>query len=150
LSFTDIVDSHFRFLERDFSFHRRENSITAGVGDVVEYERFPLEILIGWYKGEVEVTFSIAYAYATDHPPFRPYISRTFDLTELAIRRNPSAFAECRASLTKGACVTSLEQADSLLGVYSAVMKDTCAPILGGDPSPLEEITIERRAQTPN
>src|SRR6266851_3402053 len=56
-----------------------------------------------------------------------------FDLGEIAIRRNPNAFAEHRASLTNGAYVTSLEQAASLLGVYSAVMKDTCAPILGGD-----------------
>jgi hypothetical protein len=150
MSFTDTVESRFRFLERDFSFHRREKPTTAGIGDVVEYERFPVEIVIGWYKGEVEVTFSIAYAYATDHPPFRPYISRTFDLSELAIRRNSSAFAEHISSLTNDAYVTSLEQADAVLGVYSAVMKDTCAPILGGDLSLLEEITIERRAKAPN
>jgi hypothetical protein len=145
MSFVDIVGSHFQFLERDFAFHRREDRIAAGVGDLVEYERFPVEIFISWYKGEVEVTFSIAYAYATDHPPFRPYISRTFDLSALAIRRNPRAFAERSASLIKGPCVTSLEQADSLLGLYSAVMKDTCAPILSGDLSLLKEITIERR-----
>jgi hypothetical protein len=150
MTFTNIVESQFRFLETDFSFHRRENPVTAGIGDVVEYERFPVEISIGWYKGEVDVAFSIAYAYATDHPPFRPYISRTFDLRELATRRNPRAFADHAESLSKSAGATSLKQADMILGVYSAVMKATCAPILGGDLSLLEEITVERRDQAPN
>jgi hypothetical protein len=150
MSFNNVVESQFRFLERDFSFHRREKPITAGIGDVVEYERFPVEISIGWYKGEVDVVFSIVYAYATDHPPFRPYISRTFNLSELATRRNPQAFADHMASLSKSAGATSLKQADMILGVYSAVMKSTCAPILSGDLSLLEEITIERRAQAPN
>lgn len=83
MSFANIVNTHFRFLEQDFSFHRRETPTAAAIGDVVEYERFPLETVIGRYKGEVDVAFSIAYAYAVDHPPFRPYISRSFGLASV-------------------------------------------------------------------
>ena len=88
--FQTAVASTFGFLQRDYGFAPVDRA-DVKVGEFAEYRKDPLTVTIGWYKGEIDVNFTIALDYVAGHAVFRPYLSRMFALYEIATRQNPAA-----------------------------------------------------------
>jgi len=144
MSFSSEVASAFGFLVTDHGF-RFVDCPGYRAGERVEFQKNPLTIGFGWYKGEVDVDFSLALEYASNHKIFRPYLSRTFQLREVAVRQNPDAFASWATRKDLGGFVTRAEQAAPYLRACAEIMRQYCIPILDGDLSQLEKITMERK-----
>jgi hypothetical protein len=144
--FADLVSARFAFLVTDFGF-TRGTSADAGVE---KYTRFPLEVTLIWGQGEIDVILSVAYSYSLSHAIFSPYISRSFYLPELALRKNPHAFSIQHGWEVIPGPITSPERVDLELTRRAALLRKYCTPLLGGDLTLLEEITRERRATAPN
>jgi hypothetical protein len=84
--------------------------------------------------------------FTESHKIFRPYLSRTFGLSEIALRQDSNAFASLAARPDLRGFITSSDHARLFLVEYARVMKQYCIPILQGNLTLLEEITKERRA----
>jgi len=149
LSFQKVVAAAFDFLPRDFGFAWVDRS-DFKVGEFAEYRKDPLTVTIGWYKGEIDVNFAIALDYVTSHAVFRPYLSRTFALYEIATRQNPAAYADLSARMKGHGYVTNLEVARVYLEEATRIVKRFCTPILQGDYRLLEEITLARSGRRAN
>jgi hypothetical protein len=148
VSFQRTVASTFAFLPQEFGFQPVERS-DFKVGELAEYRKDPLTVTIGWYKGEIDVNFTIALDFAAGHPVFRPYLSRTFALYEIATRQNPAAYADLSARMKGHGYVTNLDVARVYLEEAAKIVRRFCAPILQGDFSLLEEITRARSGRRP-
>ena len=144
MSFAQQVADCCGFLADEYGF--RFAGEDHRVGEVVEYVKEPLTVYFGWYKGEIDIHVSLSLAHAANHAVFRPYLSRSFALRELALRQNPQAFADWAQRYPKAEYVTTPAQAAQWLGEWAAIMRRYCAPILAGDLALLEQITRERRA----
>ena len=146
MSFSSEVERAFGFLVTDHAFRFVEIP-DCRAGEMVEYRKEPITINFGWYKGEVDVNFSVALEFTTDHKVFRPYLSRTFQLREIAVAQNPDAFADWATRKDLGGFVTRAEQAAPYLAACAAIMCQYCGPVFAGDLSLLEKITLERKAR---
>ncbi len=148
MAFAGEVARHFDFLVRDHGFERVDRA-DFKLGELVSYRKDPLELSIGWYKGEIDITFSIALAFAAGHNVFRPYLSRTFSLYEVATRQDPSACAELSARMRALGFVVNLDIAAIYLEESAKIMQRFCVPILDGNFSMLEQITLTRPKKRP-
>ena len=84
---TELVDPTFAVLFRDYGFVRKPSDEEGHVS----YFKEPLLIDFWWGKGEIDVLVEVALSFTKDHKVFRAYISRTFELAELATRNDASA-----------------------------------------------------------
>ncbi|HZP10990.1 MAG TPA: hypothetical protein VFB36_01070 [Nevskiaceae bacterium] len=146
MSFAAEVAKRFDFLVRDHGFAWIDRS-EFKVGELATYRKDPIELSIGWYKGEVDLSFSIALDFAASHRVFRPYLSRTFGLHEIATRQDPAAYAELAARMRPLGFVTTLDIAAVYLEEAAKIVKRFAAPILGGDLGLLEKITLARQGK---
>jgi hypothetical protein len=142
-SFQSLVASVYDFLVREHGYQRVDRS-DFKVGEFAEYRKDPISITIGWYKGEIDVNFTVALDFAADHTIFRPFRSRMFALWEIATRENPAAYASLSARMKGHGYITNLESARAYLEESARIMKRFCTPILQGDFKQLEAITLAR------
>ena len=106
-----------------------------------------MSVDIWWGKGEVDVAFVVSLPFSKNHAIFRPYISRTFDLLEVALRVDPNALEPWRKrSGEPAAHITGHSGAEAYLTKCVELMRKHCAPLLNGDLAVLEQMTIQRRA----
>jgi hypothetical protein len=145
LSFSGEVANAFGFLVSDYGF-RLVDRPDFGAGEMIEFQKDPVTISIGWYKGEIDVNFSVSLDFAEAHKIFRPYLSRTFQLREIAVRQDPNAFASWVIRQDLGGSITRPEQATAYLDACATIMRQYCVPVLMGDLTHLEEITMARKA----
>ena len=145
MSFSGEVANAFGFLVSDYGF-RFVDRPDYGAGEMVEYRKEPVTISVGWYKGEIDVNFSVSLEFSAEHKIFRPYLSRTFQLREIAVRQNRDAFASWATRRDLGGFVSRAEQAAPYLGACAEIMRQYCVPVLMGDLTLLEHITMERKA----
>lgn len=138
--FSDRVAVHFGFLTDEYGFSLVRTN--APIGELVQFKRDPLAVSIGWYKGEIDVSFSVGLQFAMEHEIFRPYTSRTFRMQEIVLRKDEDAYT----SLERVGIVTTMAQADAVLTQEAMIMKRYCQPLLAGDLAQLESITLERRS----
>jgi hypothetical protein len=146
VSFAAEVAKNFDFLVRDHAFERVDRPDWK-VGEYVAFRKDPLELGIGWYKGEVDLAFTVALDFAASHAVFRPYLSRTFALYEIATRQNPAAYAELSARMRPLGFVTSVAIASAYLQESAKIMRRFAGPILDGDLRLLEQITLARQGR---
>jgi len=147
MSFAAEVAKRFDFLVREHGFQWIDRS-DARVGELATYRKDPLELSVGWYKGEIDVNFSVALDFAASHKVFRPYLSRRFGLHEIATRQDPAAYASLSAAMRPLGFVTTLPIAAIYLEEAANIVKRFAAPILDGDLTLLEKITLARQGQT--
>ena len=146
-SFAAEVAKRFDFLVRDHGFAPVERS-GPSAGEMAIYRKDPIDLMIGWYKGEIDLTFSVALDYAASHKIFRPYLSRTFGLYEIATRQDPAAYASLSARMRPLGFVTNVDIAAAYLDESAKIMKRFARPILDGDLALLEKITLARQGKT--
>ncbi len=146
-SFAAEVAKRFDFLVRDHGFASVERS-GPSAGETALYRKDPIELMIGWYKGEIDLNFCVALDYAASHKIFRPYLSRTFGLYEIATRQDPAAYASLSARMRPLGYVTAVDIAAAYLDEAAKIMKRFAKPILDGDLSLLEKITLARQEKT--
>ena len=144
--FASLVETAFAFLAADYGFERVERP-PDGVGESVEYLKDPITIAFSWYKGEIDIDFRVSLEFSAGHKIFRPYLSRTFALSEIALRQNPQAFASWAVRPHPAAYITSPDEAREFLVECARIMRQYSVPILEGQLKQLEEIAIERRAR---
>jgi len=137
--FFDMVTRSFAFLVDQYGFQ-----LTSGPGqsslDSIRYEKKPLVLEFGWYKGEIDSAFHVDL----ENEVFRPYVSRTFYLGEIARRQDKNAY---RNGPKFPNYITTRQEAQTAIQFEAHVMKKCCKSILQGDLSLLEEITKERRGK---
>jgi hypothetical protein len=148
MTFAAEVAKHFDFLLRDHGFAHLE-PVDSRVGELVTYRKQPLDLAIGWYKGEIDLNFTVALDFAAGHKVFRPYLSRTFGLHEIATRQDPAAYAAFSARMRPLGFVTTLDIADAYLEESAKIMQRFCQPILAGDFAMLEQLTLARQKNRP-
>jgi hypothetical protein len=147
MSFATEVAKQFDFLVRDYGFERVDRA-DVKAGELVTYRKDPLDIGVGWYKGEIDVGFSLALDFAASHAVFRPYLSRSFELHEIATRQDPAAYRDWSARMRPLGFVTNLQIAAACLEESAKIVRRFCEPILRGDFAQLEAITIARQGKT--
>jgi hypothetical protein len=134
--FFDVVTRSFAFLVDQYGFQlvsdQRHNSL-----DSIRYEKKPLVIELGWYKGEIDIAFYVDL----ENDVFRPYVSRAFQLSELARRQDGTAH---RNGPKFPNYITTLQEAQTAVQFEAHVMRKCCKSVLQGDLSLLEQITRER------
>jgi hypothetical protein len=134
--FFDAVTRSFAFLVDQYGFQLlsgpRHNSPES-----IRYEKKPLVIEVGWYKGEIDIAFYVDL----ENDVFRPYVSRTFHLSELARRQDKTAY---RNGPRFPNYITTRQEAQSAIQFEARVMRKCCKSVLQGDLRLLEEITRER------
>lgn len=145
MSFSSEVANAFGFLVSDYGF-RFVDHPDFSAEELVEYRKEPVTISVGWYKGEIDVNFSVSLEFAATHKIFRPYLSRTFQLREIAVWQDRNAFASWATRRDLGGFVLRAEQAAPYLAACAAIMRQYCIPVLRGDLTLLEKITMERKA----
>lgn len=137
--FFDIVTRSFAFLVDQYGFQLvcgpRQSSL-----DSIRYEKKPLAVEVGWYKGEIDIAFDVDL----ENEIFRPYVSRTFHLSELARRQDRTAY---RNGPRFPNYITTRQEAQTAIQFEAHVMRKCCKSILQGDLSLLEQITRERAAK---
>jgi len=142
---SELVDQTFAVLFGEYGFVRKPSDEKGNV----TYFKGPLIIDFWWGKGEIDVLVEVALSFAKDHKVFRPYISRTFTLAELATRSDASAlkpFHEMAQSWPEPVGpITTPDRANAFLKVAAEVMRKHCRQILEGDLTLLEQITVERK-----
>jgi len=146
--FASLVDKEFAFLVTEYGF-LRVDSPPDGVGESAEYVKDPITVSFGWYKGEVDIDFHVSLEFAADHAIFRPYISRTFALSEVALGQDREAYASWAARPHPGSYITSPDEALAFLVESARIMRRYGAPILRGDLTLLEQITNKRWIRIP-
>ena len=136
-TFIDHVLEHFAFLTDEFGFALRAPSLREALG-MVHYERPPVTVDIGWYKGEVSVVVT-AMAHTTI---LRPGRSKAFSLEEIAGHLDATALKE--APQFPGH-ITKVEEADRRLAFDASLLRKYGADILQGDLKILEAISLKRK-----
>jgi hypothetical protein len=146
-SFPSLVASAFEFLVVEHGFQRVDRPDNRA-GELVEYVKEPITISFGWYKGEIDINFCVSIQFTEGHKIFRPYLSRTFGLTEIAVRQNSNAFASWAKRPEMGGSITTSEHAALFLSESARIMRLYCIPILQGNLAIFEEITKERSVRS--
>lgn len=135
MKFLESIVAHFGFLQDEFGFQFHPGQLA--------YLKEPLSVTFGWYKGEIDIDFSVSLSFTDTHEIFRPYLSRSFRLTEV-VRQSDSP-APSSWSLGGGGYITTDEEAHAYLEGCARLMRKHCGPLLRGDLTALEQLTIKRR-----
>jgi hypothetical protein len=139
------VAAAFSFLEKEFGFTPKLDP--ASPDRHLEYSKDPLSVDIWWGKGEIDVTFVVSLSFSKNHAVFRPYVSRTFGLAQVALRVDPNALEPFRSRTDEaGGYITDRAGAEAFMTKCVEIMRRHCTPLLNGDLGVLEQLTIERRA----
>ena len=126
------VFSAFAFLTSDVGF-RCVTPDSDGALESVRFEKPPLAVEVGWYKGEVDVGIRVAI----DTTILRPYRRKYFGVAEIAKHVKPDVFSVA-PDLPRMAI--SSEDALVYARFYAGLLRAHCQDILRGDIKPLEEI----------
>ncbi len=135
--FFDMVTRSFAFLVDQYGFRLASGQRQSSL-DSIRHEKKPVIIEFGWYKGEIDISFHVDL----ENEVFRPYLSRTFHLSEIARRQDKTAY---RNGPRFPDYITTRDQAEAAVQFEAGVMRKYCKAILRGDLGLLEEITAERR-----
>lgn len=132
MSFLDQVKEYFGFLETDHAFK-------AVVTDAhsVEYRSDALYVLIGWYKGEVDIDLYVQ----KDTSVLRPGQTKMFRLFEVVRRKDKHALERAPKFPNY---ITTDEDCAVMLKFSSKLMRHYCADILNGDIQFLEVMANPR------
>ena len=142
--FTREVQLALAFLVNDLGFVDDDEKESA-IGQMAVFRKPPLALEVGWYKGEVRAAFVLDLAFTAEHPVFRPYRSRTFDLGEIIRLRDPAAYRTVPEALrNQPVFVTRDEQLPVVLSVMAQQLRQYAADVLAGDFRMLEELTRVR------
>ncbi len=133
MSFADLFEEELGELVRAHGF--RLGRVDEGV---VEYVKYPLTLYATWGQGELGVAFFVDLEFTVDHPVFKPYLTRTFDLEQIA-----RVAGAPRETVRGGAAeyVTTEEQVRARLRRAKSLLKRHLTGLLKGDLSLLEAIT---------
>jgi hypothetical protein len=152
MSFRELALRHFTFLVENYGYSIHADAEDARQ-ETVRFDRFPLSVNLGWYKGEVDIVFEVAFAFARDHAVFRPFVSRRFNLAEILGRIDERALMPLKEARLSGGWIsgpTFSTSADNALRIASNLMQAYCGSILSGQLGLLEKITAERAVHATN
>jgi len=143
-SILEVVAPVFAFLEDEYGF-----VLGASAGDHVSYRKDPLSVEIWWGKGEVDVHFVVDLAFTETHTIFRPYLSRTFSLVQVALQMDARALEARRRGdrSSRAEYITTEEQARAQMLECAELMRRHCDALLRGDLTVLERLTMRRRVR---
>ena len=79
--FSGIVTRTFAFLVDKYGFQLMSGERRSSL-DSITYEKKPVIIEFGWYKGEIDINLRVD----VENEIFRPYRSRTFDYSRRSMR----------------------------------------------------------------
>ena len=130
--FLKDAEQSFDFLVRDFGY---KCIMPPGKSTLegLRFEKPPVYVETGWYKGEVDVTIGVT----VDTTILRPYRTKRFPLWHVACHIDPAVKNE---SLPIKSFVTTNADAKLVLDHYAKMMKRLCGDILRGDLAILESI----------
>lgn len=133
MSSADIIEEELGELMRAHGFQ-----LGRATDDAVEYVKYPLTLYATWGHGELGVVFFVDIEFTVDHPVFKPFLTRTFDLEQVA-----RAAGAPREPVRGGAAeyVTTEEQARACMRRARSLLKRHLSGLLDGDLSLLETIT---------
>jgi hypothetical protein len=117
-SFANVTKRLFAFLVKEYGFQLVSKDCRSSL-DSITYEKKPLTIELGWYKGEIDISFHVDL----ENDIFRPYISRTFMLSEIALRQDKDAYRDAPSFPDY---ITTLAQAKAMLKFTAGIMKKHC------------------------
>lgn len=126
MSFPDQVTEHFGFLETDYAFKPVVPDAYS-----VTYQSAVVHVLIGWYKGEVDIDFYVQI----DTPVLCPGQTKMFRLFEVIRRKDKQAWDRAPRFPDH---ITTAEDCAQMLKFASKAMRHYCADILSGDIKALE------------
>jgi len=109
----------FAFLVKEYGFQLTSKEPRSSL-DSVAYEKKPVTIELGWYKGEIDISFHVDL----ENEIFRPYISRTFGVSEIALRQDRDAYRDAPRFPDY---VTTGAQAEAALNYGAEIMPRSCA-----------------------
>lgn len=141
MTFEELVDQELEFLVSGHGFRRGQ--VADGQ---VEFVKHPLALRVVWGQGEVAVVFTIDLEFTVDHPVFRPFLTRTFELSEVCRRSGWKPSARSNPG-TAANYVVTIERAHAELQRAAALLKKYCRPVLSGDLAVLERITLARQGR---
>jgi hypothetical protein len=127
--FIETVQDKFSFLENTYGFTLKKKTASS-----TEYTNGKIDILIGWYKGEVDIDVYVRI----ESDIFKPYLSRIFRLIQIIKYVDPKAIKNAPQFPNY---ITSDADCYVALAWGAKMMKSVCDPILRGDLRILEEIT---------
>ena len=128
MSFTKLINENFLFLEKEYRF-----SLTVDNDSSVTFKRADFSILMGWYKGEIDIDFYVHL----ETPILRPYHSRMFRLYQVIRLKNKAALANAPQFPSY---ITTEEEAEQEIKFAAKLMKHHCVNILNGDIKIFEDI----------
>ena len=129
--FSDAREA-FDFLVSELGFRVIEPKTDSSL-ESVRFEKAPLSVEVGWYKGEVDVGLHVAI----DTTILRPYRRKRFGLSEVLVHLQPGIF-QTIPRLPESS--TTLADARVYLACFAKLMRAHCAEILRGDLKTLEQI----------
>lgn len=132
VSFLDQVTEYFRFLETDHAFKAVVTDVNS-----VEYRSAAVHVLIGWYKGEVDIDFYVQ----VDTPALRPGMSKMFKLYEVIRLKDKHALEHAPRFPDY---ITNAHDCAQMLKFASKAMRHHCSDILNGDIQFLEGMSHTR------
>lgn len=138
------VERALGFLEQDFGFTLDRESPSPAA--CARFLKAPLSVEIWWGKGEIDVSFWLSLSFVSEHPVFKPFHSRQFELYRVAQQfdsHKARAWASEVRAVVNGP-LTEPRAAQAYLELCGAVMKRCCEPLLRGDLSALEQIASQR------
>jgi hypothetical protein len=138
------VERALGFLEQDFGFtlDRESPSLAARA----RFVKPPLSVEIWWGKGEIDISFWLSLPFVSEHPVFKPFQSRQFDMYRVAQQLDARAARAWASDVRKVVAgpLTQPRAAETYLALCAALMKRCCGPLLRGDLTVLEQIASKR------
>jgi hypothetical protein len=131
--FFRMVTHTFVFLVDEYGFQLTSGPRQSSL-DSITYEKEPIFIDFGWYKGEIDISVRVDL----ENEVFRPYRSRTFALHKIALWQDQDAYRDAPSFPDY---ITTPGEADACLQFEAGIMKRFCGPILQGDIGILEKMT---------
>jgi hypothetical protein len=135
-SFVNNAKNYFSFLTNDYNFTFIAPKSNSSL-DPIRFEKSPIYIEIGWYKGEIDIIIGISSKTAI----LQPYKSRIFYLPEIALHLDSKALQRAPRFPNY---ITKEKEMIADLAYESELMKKYCSEILNGDIKILEEIALKR------
>ncbi|MDJ0987585.1 MAG: hypothetical protein QNJ26_18745 [Desulfobacterales bacterium] len=134
--FINAAQKDFSFLADEYGFSYTPPESDSSL-ESLRYEKLPLYVEISWYKGEMDVIVG----YAGETAILRPYKSRIFLLTEIALHRDSSALKDAPRFPNY---ITTENEILTAVAYWSQTLKKYGPELLNGDISLLEDIATKR------
>ncbi|MGD8666438.1 MAG: hypothetical protein PVI58_10600, partial [Desulfobacterales bacterium] len=135
--FIDATQKAFSFLTETYGFTLSLPETDSSL-ESLRYENLPLYVEISWYKGELDVIVG----YAGETPILRPYKSRIFLLSEIALHLDSRSLESAPRFPDY---ITGENDVRTALAYWSQIMKTSCPEILSGNINTLEQIALKRQ-----